>query len=175
MKISSRCSLTFGRLPVRKPIILSGYGMRLYLWSHWSSLKLCLNGDQLHPDWYQLLLFHQPCIQTWLCIDSVIITSVLSVGIATTIFFSPITYKSEICAELRTEQPTPSNIGNTPSLLLRGLTFSKVTTAISRLIIVFLFFLYKWALFRATTSQLIMLLPINGAFAELNVMGGGVK
>ncbi len=38
-----------------------------------------------------------------------------------------------------------------------GLTFSKVTTAISRLIIVFLIFVYKWALFRATTSQLIML------------------
>ncbi len=33
-------------------------------------------------------------------IDSVIITSVLSVGIATAIFASPITYKSEIGAEL---------------------------------------------------------------------------
>ncbi len=63
----------------------------------------------------------------------------------------------------------------TPSLLLRGLTFSKVTTAISQLIIVFLIFVYKWALFRAATSQLIMLLPINCAFAELNIMGGGAK
>ncbi len=53
------------------------------------------------------------------------------------------------------EQPTPSNIGNTPSLLLRGLTISKVTTAISRLlIIVFLIFVYKWALFRATTKSI---------------------
>ncbi len=58
-------------------------------------------------------------------------------GIATAILFSPIAYKSKSCAEVpapTNEQPTPSNIGNTPSLLLEGLTISKVTTAISRLI-----------------------------------------
>ncbi len=138
-------------------------------------LKTLSQRYQLHPDWYQLLLFHQSCIQTWLRIDSVIITSVLSVGIATAIFFSHITYKSEICAELprSNEQPTPSNIGNTPSLLLGGLTFCKVTTAISRLIIVFLIFVYKWALFRPTTSQLIMLLPINCAFRSSTLWGAG--
>ncbi len=60
-----------------------------------------------------------------------------------------------------TEQPTPSNIGNKPSLLLEGLTISKVTTAISRLIIIFLIFVYK-----AATSQLINLpnkLRVRGA------------